>query len=162
MDERNLVIYGLVPTDLESLREPNGVGSRGGKVGAHGLHAGNQILKYADTQLVKDYIADGIAQGADTFNTCITLDVTSTEIEYIVECARQLGYIGDVVIDPTYPWFVDMEVAPFLNNDCTLVPSVIKDNKMLVTRSAVTFGWILGDVNDPIFKNMVSQLNLAK
>lgn len=162
-DISSMVIYGLIPTDLPSLREPNGPGSWGGKVGAHGLHAGNQLLKYADHPDVKKYIKGGIEQGADHFNTCITLDATTQQIEAIVNTANSLGYVADIVTDPTYPWFVNVEDAKLLNDDCTVAWDIQKDGQVLVTRKAITFAWLLGDKdNDPVFRGLVGALRLAK
>jgi len=159
----DLVIYGLIPTDLPSLREPNGYGSKGGKVGAHGFHAGNQILKYATHPDVKAYIKDGIANGGDHFNTTITLDATTKQIDTIIEMAQRFGYVADKVVDTSYPWFVDLETARFLSDYCKVLWDVINDNKVLVLRKATTFGWLLGDkANDPIFRALVGALRLAE
>jgi hypothetical protein len=157
---RELVIYGLVPTDIPSLREPNGPG-RGGKVAAHALHAGNQILKYSKHKLVKAYIEDGLKQGADYFNTCITLDCTSKQLETAVKMANRLGYVADKVEDPTYPFFVSVEVAKLLGADCTVIWETANAGQVLVTRKQVTFGWVLGDKNDPVFRAMFANFKLA-
>lgn len=159
----DLVIYGLIPKDLRSLRVPNGLDSEGGKVGAHGLHAGNQILKYADHPDVKAYIKDGLANGADYFNTVLTLDAHTKQIDAIVEQAQQFGYVADKIVDPTYPWFVDREAARFLDDRCDVHWEVIEDGKVLVFREATTFGWLLGDrTTDPIFRGLVGALKRAE
>jgi len=159
----DIVIYGLTPSDLPSLREPNGTGSQGGKIAAHGHHAGVQLLKYAHTPDVKEYIKDGMAGGADYFNTCITLDASTKQVDSIIDMAKGLGYIADKVIDPSYPWFVDIETAKYLNDDCTIIWDVVKDGKVLALRKVTTFGWLLGDKgNDPIFRALVGALRLAK
>lgn len=160
----DLVIYGLIPTDLLSLREPNGKGtSHGGKLAAHAQHAGVQILKYADHPDVKAYIKDGQAHGADHFNTTITLDATLRQIDTIVDMAQKLGYVADKVVDPTYPWFVDAETARFLHPSCEVLWDVTDGDRVLVLRTATTFGWLLGDKgNDPVFRALVGALTLAE
>lgn len=159
----DIVVYGLAPTDLPSLREPNGKGtSHGGKLAAHSHHAGAQLLKYANHPDVKAYIDDGVANGADHFNTNITLDAHTRQIDAIIETAQQLGYVADKVVDPTYPFFVDVETAKYLDDKCTVIWDVINDGKVLVTRNQITFGWILGDKTDPVFKGLVGALKLAK
>lgn len=162
----DLVVYGLIPTDLPSLRVPNGIHKpfpRGGKVGAHGHHAGVQILKYASHPDVKAYIEDGLAHGADHFNTTITLDAYTNQIDSIIETAQMLGYVADKVVDPTYPWFVNKEDAKFLDDRCTVIWEVNNDEQVLVCREATTFGWLLGDKTDRIFKGLVGALkNLAE
>lgn len=164
LDMGDIVIYGLIPTDLPSLREPNGHrGSKGGKVAAHAHHAGVQILKYANHPDVKAYIKDGLLHGADHFNTTITLDATSDQIDTIIKMAQELGYVADKVSDPSYPWFVNKEDAHFLNEDCTVIWDVTKGDKVLVLRYATTFGWLLGDkTNDPVFRALVGALKLAE
>ena len=56
---------------------------------------------------VKDYIKFGMAQGADFFNTAITLNGTSRQIDMIIDLATRLGYVADKVTDPSYPYFID-------------------------------------------------------
>ena len=157
----DLLVYGLIPTDLPSLRQPNGENSKGGKVGAHGMHAGHMILKYVDHPDVKLYIEDGIANGGDFFNTAITLDCRTAQIDTAIEIAQRLGYVADKVVDKTYPWFVDIETAAFLNDTCEVVWDVRKDGKVLCLRPATTFGWILGAKFDPVFRAIVAPFLLA-
>lgn len=160
---REMIMYGLIPSDLPSLTEPNGRGtSKGGKVAAHALHAGHQILKHANHKDVKDYIKYGQEQGADFFNTAITLNGTQKQIDMIIALATKLGYVADKVTDPTYPYFIDREFAPFLDDSQTVIWEVIDGDKVLVTREQTTFGWLLGDKDDPIFRGIVGALNLAE
>ncbi len=159
----DLVVYGLIPTDLPSLREPNGYGSKGGKVAAHGHHAGVQMLKYAEHADVKAYITDGRKHGADNFNTTITLDATTVQINTIVGLAQKLGYVADKIVDTSYPWFVDVETARLMDCTCTVVWDVTKDDTVLVLREATTFGWLLGDkATDPVFRGLVGALKQAE
>jgi hypothetical protein len=159
----DLTIYGLIPTDVPSLREPNGQGSKGGKVGAHGVHCGNQILLYTDHPDVKLYIEDGKANGAKGFNTCTTLDATTKQIEMVITAAKAMGYVADIVVDPTYPWFVDIETARFLDpTKVQVVWEVKQGDKVLCMREQITFGWVLGTKTDPMFRYITSMLKLAE
>jgi len=160
----DLVIYGLIPIDLPSLREPNGIGSKGGKVGAHAHHGGVQILKYHNHPDVQAYIDDGIEHGAEYFNTTITLDAYTKQIDTIIKTAQMLGYVADKIVDPTYPWFVDRETARWLDlENVQVLWDVTQGDKVLALRSATTFGWLLGDKgNDPVFRGLVGALNLAE
>ncbi len=158
----DLVVYGLIPSDLPSLKDI-GVAGGFGKVGAHGIHAGHQMLKYCEHADVKTYITDGRKHGADTFNTVIALDATTSQVDTIVSLAQKLGYVADKVVDPTYPWFVNPEDARLMDCTCTVEWDVIRDGKVLVMREATTFGWLLGDKkNDPVFCGLVGALHLAK
>ena len=162
--ESTMVIYGLVPSDLPSLREPNGSArSRGGKAVAHGFHAGNQLFKYLAEPDVKRYIAEGVDGGADHFNTCITLDATVDEIKVVVDMAHALGYVADIVVDPTYPSFMDVEAAKFFTGDNIQVQwDTVKNGKVLVLRNQLTMGWLLGDMTDAVFKGLVKQFKWAE
>lgn len=153
--QRDMVIYGLVRTDLPSMNY--------GKAVAHGIHAGNQILKYANHPLVKAYIEDGKANGADFFNTAITLGATRGQIKSIVEMARKLGFIGEFVYDPSYPFFVDAEAAALIPAENAVNTGIPGENgTVLMTRGEDTIGWIMGDKMDPLFRAIVGALKLAK
>lgn len=168
-DLRDLTIYLLVRTDIHSLD------TMPGKIAAHALHAGNQLLKYASEGLVRDYIAQGAASGADTFSTCITLAATGPEIEQIIERAKHLerfrDIIFDVVIDPSYPFTVDAELVNFnlLSDLVKIGPGEIvgigaKQGKgfYLVTRKEMTCAWFLGDRRNFDFLNLFKGLELHK
>lgn len=159
---RDLCFYGFVPTDLPSLRMPNGDSSKGGKISAHALHAGHQILKYADHKDVKEYIQNGINQGADYFNTVITKDAKCSQIDNLVKIAKSLGYVANVVIDPEYPFFIEEEFAGYLDKETCKGTPVKSKGKVLMLRKQLTFGWILGDKNDPIFMSLHQNFNLAE
>lgn len=160
----DIVCYVLIPTDLPSLREPNGKGSQGGKVGAHTHHAGVQMLKYANHPDVKAYLEDGKSGGADYYNTTIVLEGTLKQIETAVEVWRALGYVADKVVDPTYPWFVNAEDARFLDNRCQVIWDVKDSNgRVLVLREQLTCAWAIGDkTNDDVFRSVVANFTLAK
>lgn len=146
--DRDLVVYVMVRNDLPSLNS--------GKLAAQVHHAGVQMLtKYRDHQLVKDYIADGIAQGADGFNTTLTLSANATQISAAMGKVRHLNAVCDVLIDPTYPFFVDPEIAPLLEAN-TVVKRVglTGSGKELFLRQELTCAWALGDRKDLIFKSV--------
>lgn len=152
---RDMAIYGLIRSDLPSLK------GEGGKIGAHTLHAGNQILKYADHPDVKDYIRLGNEQGADFFNTCITLSVTGVQLASLVASAKRVGFVADIVMDPSYPFFVDAEVASLISPDkATLTPVRGPNGTVLMTRPEPTCGWILGDRNDVLLRFLVDKFDL--
>jgi hypothetical protein len=159
----DIVCYTLLPNDLPSLRSPNGAESLGGKVGAHTHHAGVQMMKYFQHPDVQAYISDGNQNGADFFNTCITLDCTSKQLTTAIEMAKALDYVADIVTDPSYPWFVEAEDARLLDNRATVIWDVRQGSKVLVLREQVTCGWLIGDkANDPVFAAIVGKFNLAK
>lgn len=147
--KRDMTVYLLVRSDLRSLND--------GKSDAHSHHAGIQLgFKYHDHPDVKAYIEDGVAQGADYFNTCITLHATKTQIETAVEMAKKLGYVADLVVDPSYPYWCDKEAA--VAHGKTWVAE--NGDNVLLLREEMTAGQLLGDRNDPIFRAIVANFKL--
>jgi len=147
--KRQMTTYILSRCDLKSLSS--------GKSDAHAHHAGVQMIaKYYEHPDVRAYIEDGNTEGADHFNTTITLHATKAQIETVVGTAKAIGFLGDLVIDPSYPYWADREVAEV--NGLTWVAE--SGDNVLLLRRELSFGWILGDRNDPIFKAIVANLKL--
>lgn len=147
---RNLVVYLLSRNDLSSMTA--------GKELAQAQHAGVQMAaKYHNHKDVKEYLANGIRDGADHFNTTVTLETDHFMIRDIVQLAQKLGYAADFVNDPTYPFVVDYEIARVYN-----IPWVksLDDNKVMATRPELTLGWLLGNKEDPNFTKLVEGLEL--
>jgi peptidyl-tRNA hydrolase len=77
IEQRNLVVYLLSRNDLTSMSH--------GKELAQAQHCGVQMMaKYANHKDVKEYIAHGKKQGADGFNTTITLETYGEDIKNII------------------------------------------------------------------------------
>ncbi|MFA5490059.1 MAG: hypothetical protein WC284_12700, partial [Candidimonas sp.] len=104
---------------------------------AHGFHAGNQLQKYTDNQIVQDYLSDGNVNGADFFNIAIAISVPEDAIKAIVNMSQKAGYVGDIVVDPTYP---------------------VGDG---ITVEMLTMGWVIGDRDDWNFRILVDGFDLA-
>ena len=152
-DTRDIRCYVLVRNDLPSLSS--------GKAAAHTHHAGVQMVaKYMDHAIVRDYIEQGIANGADHFNTTISLSASLSQIKTILKMAIEMGYVADCVEDPTYPFFVDTEVVPYLNSNEIEVTPVTNPGQTLVTRHELTCGYILGYADDDVFRALVGGLKL--
>lgn len=111
-----------------------------GKGMAQSHHAGFQLaMKYGNREEVKAYASSKCpytGQVADNFGTTITLQAvnkynTEMQIRNIVENARKLGFISDIVNDPSYP----------------LPDGLIAE--------VVTMGYVLGPVGDPAFEMLI-------
>lgn len=150
----DLVAYVLIRNDLPSLTP--------GKAAAQVHHAGVQMMiKYANHQLVKDYVRLGTEQGADGFNTTLTLSANLAQIEAAIGKVRHLDAVCDILVDPTYPFFVDPEVAPFLEANAAMKRvGPTSNGKELFLRNELTCAWALGDRNDTIFKSVFESLPL--
>ena len=151
--DQDLAVYVLIRNDLPSLNA--------GKAAAQVHHAGVQmIVTHSDHDLVKSYVSSGTAQGADGFNTTLTLSANIDQIKTAIARLQHLDALFNVVIDPTYPFLVDREVAPLLEAN-TSVTRVGGNGAMeLFLRQELTCAWALGDRNDAVFKSVFENLPL--
>lgn len=153
-----LVAYLLMRTDLPSMNP--------GKAMAQAFHAGNQIVEYYKTispkgERITDYFSDGRMHGADNFNTCITLGVTLQQLEYAYANAQALhATVSSLVVDPSYPFLVDREVAALIPLTTARVEVECDNEKVLMTRREVTCAWFIGDKDDPTFTGLFADLSL--
>lgn len=152
--EKDLAVYVLVRNDLPSMNP--------GKAMAQVHHAGVQmIIKYNDTRLVKEYIKQGTEQEADCFNTTLVLSATLSQIQNAVDIAeRYIGVPCGIVEDPSYPFFVDPELALFVEKDKNVKRIGPAGDKELFVRPEITCGWILLDRNDPVLRSIVGAMPL--
>ena len=145
-----VMAYLVVRNDLPSLNP--------GKMAAQAFHAGNQIAKYASDLRAIAYVKEGIDAGADYFNKTVTLQANHEQMLAIL--GNKGDYCGDVVNDPTYPFWMDAEMIPFVTNAIT-VTDVYRDGKVLATRNELTCLWMIGDEDDNRFRTIFSGLGLA-
>lgn len=155
--KQDLTVYVLVRTDLPSLNS--------GKAMSQVHHAGVQMVnKHRAQTLVRDYITQGIEQGADNFNTTIVLGATLEQIQRVSAQANQLEtsvVVFDTVTDPSYPFFVQNgEVADLIPETVAQAIKQMPDGKILMVRSEVTCAWFVGDRNNPAFRMLFDGLDL--
>ena len=150
---REIRCYVLVRNDLPSLSS--------GKASAHTHHAGVQMAwKYRNQNIVFQYIDQGLAAGADHFNTTISLSANISQINTILKMAKDLGYVADRVMDPTYPFFVDEEDVVLIDPTKATSTPVRVDGRALMTRPETTCAYILGYADDEVFRALVGGLKL--
>jgi peptidyl-tRNA hydrolase len=160
---RELTVYVLARTDLPSMNP--------GKMSAQVHHAGVQMMaKYHKNKMVQDYVKDGLAQGADHFNTTIVLAATLDDIWRVSGAtrramAKELGdraVVFDTVTDPSYPFLVEsMEIANLIpQDDKTKIVKVLDNGRVVMVRPEYTVAWFLGDRNDERFRNLFEGLAL--
>lgn len=154
----DLVVYVLVRTDLPSLNP--------GKAMSQVHHAGVQMMSCGgDHELVKNYIAQGMSQGADHFNTTLVLGDSLDGINDRIMVARSRGdgvALCNTVIDPSYPYWVEsLEIANLIPQDeSTKIIKTMPHGHVLMVRKEVTCAWFLGDRNDPRFRSIFEGLDL--
>lgn len=107
-------LYILMRTDMASMNA--------GKAMAQAAHAANAFVEKARFQAVD--ISDWTRQTRQAFGTTLTLAVpTEDDMTKLVLVADSMGYLADVVHDPTYP-IRDGEVTHLLPiNTCAYVYS---------------------------------------
>ncbi len=151
--ERDLAVYVLVRNDLPSMNP--------GKAMAQVHHAGVQMMsKYHNEFLVKEYIRLGREHDAYHFNTTLVVSASEKQIEAAIGVARLCGAICGKVLDPSYPFFVDPELAPFVAADDNVTEVGPSGNKVLFVRPELTCAWILMDRGDPEMRSIVAAMPL--
>lgn len=155
---RDLVVYVLARTDLPSLNC--------GKLAAQVHHAGVQMMaKHGSHPLVQEYVALGIEQGADNFNTTLALAANLSDIQLNMREAATLDphtVVAGVVTDPSYPFFVENEeIAQLIpETDSVKVVKVLDNGRVLMVRPEITCAWFLGCRTNPEFRNLFAGLDL--
>ena len=144
---KDLYAYCLVRTDLPSLGA--------GKAIAHAMHAGNQMT----WREVVAPMAKGEEPNADVmewhrmaggFGTTIALgdknQLDFKTINAVVDAALTLGFVAGKVVDPTYPYLVDKEVVPFMDQSIHTMPPVSgPPGTMVCFRQEMTTAYVFGD-----------------
>ena len=144
---KDLYAYCLVRTDLPSLGA--------GKAIAHAMHAGNQLTwreVVEPLQRAEEPNADVEAWHlmAKGFGTTIALgdknQLDLVTIQAVVDAAKKLGFVADLVVDPTYPYLVDREIVPLIDPRFhTMPPASGPQGTMVCFRREVTTAYVFGD-----------------
>lgn len=154
--DKDLAVYVLVRNDLPSMNP--------GKAMAQVHHAGVQMVnKYLNgygSPLVKEYLELGKEHGADNFNTTLVLSASIDQINTVMSISRMLHAVCDTVLDPSYPFFVEPEMASFVEESHTVTKIGPSGNKILFVRPEITCAWILLDRNDPTMRSLVGAMPL--
>jgi len=144
---KDLYAYCLVRTDLSSLGA--------GKAIAHAMHAGNQMT----WREVVEPLQRGDAPNPDVeawhlmargFGTTIALgdknQLDLKTVQAVVEAAKKLGFVADVVVDPTYPFLVEYELVTLMDNSkFTMAPVPGPPGYMVCFRKEITTAYVFGD-----------------
>ena len=129
-------------------------------------HAGIQMMhKFSTHPMVIAYIMDGAKQGADGFNTTIVLGATYDQIRAAQPEANMLSQLDYLlcgsVIDPSYPFVVDKEIADLIpKTETTKIVGELDNGKVLMVRPEFTVAWLLGDRNNTKFRALFDGLSL--
>jgi len=152
------VLYVLVPNDMVTMNN--------GKAEAHSGHASSAFHDKMiatpfekgkkPTELVMEW-RKATKQG---FGTQINLDANFKQMETAVKVAKMMGFVAELVTDPTYPYEVDAEIAELIPEELDTLPRIFKGSKVIMFREEVTTAFIFGDKNDPMLEAVMGRFRL--
>lgn len=110
-----------------------------GKAMAQASHASNAFVFRAKEKKVK--IHEWTSETKQGFGTVIVLGVTEKQLRTTVEVSNRMGFLSEVIHDPTYP-IRDGEVTHFVPVD--------------------TCGYVYGNKDDVVLKSILKNFNLHR
>ena len=124
------ILYILMRNDLPSMNS--------GKAMAQASHASNAFIKkYGTTKQAKDWAGE-TTQG---FGTVIVLSANKKQLEDAVSGSN----MGECIIDPTYPYITNVEIANLIDPVNHTVPPIVKnDGSVVLHRKEITCGYVFG------------------
>ncbi len=131
------VLYILMRTDLDSMNSGKGM--------AQASHASNAFVKAVTPDMTQAIIkVDHLfnkwqAETTQGFGTVLVLGVNELEMRTAVTMAARLGFVADVLHDPTYP---------------------VRDGEICHSLPLDTCAYVFGDKNDPILSALLGNFNL--
>lgn len=152
MSEKNPILYLLVRNDLPSMNP--------GKAMAQVSHATNALVLHkergANDNLKKLYAewADATPQG---FGTALVLEASKQQILLAIENTEAFAISG-YIIDPTYPYSANSELADLIPTELDTLPRKTYDKTTYLWRRELTCAYIFGDKEE--LKNAVGNLKL--
>lgn len=139
------VLYILMRNDLASMNP--------GKAMAQASHASNAFIHQYDIKIHtidKVYamlVEEWKSSTNQGFGTVLVLSANYDEMIQAIGNAKEMGFeLSDVVVDPTYPYIVNTEVASLISElSDTSFRKKLNDKEMLLFRKEITCGYIFGD-----------------
>jgi peptidyl-tRNA hydrolase len=151
------VQYVLMRTDLPSMNP--------GKAMAQANHAASAFWFYmnvtADSGTAKEQYKQWAAETKQGFGTTIVLAVVKEEMYQLVNTATLKGLYASIVIDPTYVYKVDNEIAALIDPKIHTAPPFRRETDTVMFRREETCAWIFTpDKNDPVVIELLGALPL--
>jgi hypothetical protein len=151
MEDNYPVLYVFVNTDLPSMNP--------GKAQAHSGHAANAFINKTVVQPLRSgnkpisqCVNEWMAATPFGFGTQINLKGKWNEVINTVADWCEAGGVGELVIDPTYPYIVDSEIVKLISpNVHSQIPFDLENGKFLCHRNEVTAAYVFGrkDILEP-------------
>ena len=128
--KEDYILYILMRNDLVSLNA--------GKAMAQASHASNAFIKkYGATKQAKEWAGE-TAQG---FGTVIVLSANKKQLDAAIHNSE----VADIVVDPTYPYIVNNEIADLIDPATHTVSPIVKnDGSVVLHRKETTCGYVFG------------------
>lgn len=147
----NPILYILMRTDLPSMNA--------GKAMAQASHASNAFVHtYGEggASGIEDW-QNATDQG---FGTVMVLAATGPEIDTALRAAEAYGLACGKVIDPSYPYKTDIELASLIPTSVDTIPRQINGNQVTLWRNEMTCAYIFGPKDDTILRDVVGSFKL--
>lgn len=138
-------------TDLPSMNA--------GKAMAQASHASNAFIHQ---------YGKGGASGVDDwqkettqgFGTVMVLAVNGTELEEAIRAAEQYGLACGKVIDPTYPYRTNIELASLIPTSIDTLPRMSTSSEVAMWRKETTCAYIFGPKEESGLREIVGGFRL--
>lgn len=147
------VLYILMRTDLPSMNA--------GKAMAQASHASNAFINNYVNEVSSHSgpdIADWQKETAQGFGTVLVLGVTGPELRAAIKKANDLGVPADIIIDPSYPYRVNGEVATLIDTESATIYEGNKEYTLY--RSEFTCGYVFGPKDCSVIQSVVGAFKL--
>lgn len=160
------VLYVLMRTDLASMNV--------GKLAAQACHSGSAFAQQMDNIIPSDAKESSDRhmynkwkrETPQGFGTVLVLAVNESEMRSAVKIAQKVGFVADVIHDPTYPILVPPELGRTVRTDYSrykpeddvYIRPGETDN--YVTIDEDTCVYIFGDKNDPMLTAILGNFPL--
>jgi len=147
MEEVLYIITRSIDSDLPSCSH--------GKAIAQSAHAANHLVyNNPGSVMIKSWLEQGAG-----FGTTIVLSGTANDIYSVLnQCETDKKVLSSAVYDPEYPYFVDSDVAPYIDTKYDTAPRVDRGKKVILFRREMTCCYLFGQKSD--VQNYVVHLDL--
>ena len=159
------VLYVAVRDDLNSMND--------GKAEAHSGHASsafsfNAMVKpFMNNKDPDDLVEHWMTETDQGFGTQINLKMNYKQIQTAVEVAKSLGFMAEMVTDPSYPYEVPKETAKLIpieldsvDKNGVKIPRIYKKDTVVLFRVEETAGYVFGDKDDPMLGAVMGKFGL--
>jgi hypothetical protein len=169
-EDSEYVLYILMRTDLPSMNA--------GKAMAQASHASNAFVHNSRSNIppigpLGDKVRKWEKETKQGFGTVLVLGATMDEIVSVREWSIENSFNDDEkydtvealfeeVVDPTYPYIVDSEIAPLIGKDIHTgeSPVELESGDFLCLRKEVTCAYLFADKNDERIQELLGELSL--